>query len=61
MATSKPVTSTSTTLNISQLGTGSGYIYVSVTRSGMTESDKVKYHFNAEPKTAKPSVYNITV
>ncbi len=60
-ATSKPVSGTSTTFSIKQLGKNAGFIYVSNTRSGMLESSRVKVSFKAEPKTPKPSASNITI
>ncbi|MFS0763262.1 hypothetical protein [Peribacillus phoenicis] len=60
-ATSKPVSGSTTTFNIKQLGKNAGFIYVSNIRSGMLESSRVKVSFKAEPKTPKPSVSNITV
>ena len=61
VATSKPVSGTSTTFCIKQLGKNAGFIYVSNTRSGMLESSRVKVSFKAEPKTPKPSASNITI
>ncbi|QOS88829.1 hypothetical protein [Peribacillus sp. JNUCC41] len=60
-ATSKPVSGTSTTFSIKQLGKNAGFIYVSNTRSGMLESSRVKVSFKAEPKTPKPSASNIMI
>ncbi|PKF90078.1 hypothetical protein CW306_00650 [Bacillus sp. BA3] len=60
-ATSKPVSGSSTTFSIKQLGKNAGFIYVSNTRSGMLESSRVKVSFKAEPKTPKPSASNITI
>ncbi|MFC9600204.1 hypothetical protein ACFTQL_20395 [Peribacillus butanolivorans] len=45
---SKTSTSSSATITVKQLGKGSGSVYVTVTRPGMNESDKVKKTFKAE-------------
>ncbi|MFF2455329.1 hypothetical protein [Peribacillus simplex] len=60
-ATSKPVSGSSTTFSIKQLGKNAGFIYVSNTKSGMLESSRVKVSFKAEPKTPKPSASNIMI
>lgn len=45
---SKTSTSSSATIAVKQLGKGSGSVYVTVTRPGMNESDKVKKTYKAE-------------
>ncbi|MBT2618465.1 MULTISPECIES: PPC domain-containing protein [unclassified Bacillus (in: firmicutes)] len=45
---SKTSNSSSATITVKQLGKGSGSAYVTVTRPGMNESDKVKKTFKAE-------------
>lgn len=50
-----------TVINISQLGTASGSIYVSVTRSGRSESGRTEVEYEAEstaPKAANISIEN---
>lgn len=50
-----------TVINISQLGTASGSIYVSVTRSGRSESARTEVEYEAEstaPKAANISIEN---
>lgn len=60
---SKTVSSSgdSVTITISQLGTGSGSVYVSVTSSGCTESERVEANYDAEPVSDPPDDDNITV
>ncbi len=45
---SKTSTSSTATITVKQLGKGSGSVYVTVTRPGMNESDKVKKTYKAE-------------
>lgn len=53
---------TETTVDISQLGTGSGNVYVAVTSASMGESTSfVTVSFSAEPISQAPSAGNITV
>jgi len=61
LASSKPAASTYASVAVSQLSTKSGYIYVTLTRSGMSESAKVKVAYNAEPITPKPSASKIKI
>jgi hypothetical protein len=47
--------------SISQLGTGSGNIYVSVTSSSKTESDRTEISYDAEEVSTAPNADEITV
>ena len=52
---------TDVTVSISQLGTGAGTVYVSVTSSGMLESNKIEKDYIAEATTTAPLDTAITV
>ncbi len=49
------------TVMITQLGTGAGSVYVSVTSSGYTESSRTEADYSAEPESDAPAAANITV
>ena len=55
------VSKTEATITISQLGTAAGSVYVSVTSTGMLESERTKTDFTAESKSNAADVDNITV
>lgn len=48
-------------VNIPQVGLSDGYIYVTVTSKGMSESDRVSAAFTSEPKSIPPSSDNIAI
>lgn len=52
---------TEATLSISQLGTSSGNVYISVTSSGMLESSRTKVDFSGEGQSALISAGNVTI
>lgn len=52
---------TEATITISQLGTNSGSVYVSVTSKGMTESSRTKIDYDAELISDAPLLENITI
>jgi hypothetical protein len=52
---------TEATLTISQLGTDSGYVYISVASSGMLESSRTKVKFSAESESGSISTGNVTI
>ena len=52
---------TDATVSVSQLGTGAGSVYVSVTGTGMLESNKVEKDYIAEATTTAPLGTAITV
>jgi hypothetical protein len=49
------------TVNIQQIGTMDGSLYITVTNQGKRESDRVKADFSAEPKSDAPDSNNITI
>jgi trimeric autotransporter adhesin len=51
----------SVTISIAQLGTTAGSIYVSVTSTNKSESDRAKADYLAEPSSNAPSASNIVV
>ena len=53
--------STSVKISISQLGSGVGAVYVSVTEVGKTESNRTKADYAAETQTNAVSLSNVTV
>jgi hypothetical protein len=53
--------STQATVSISQLGTGSGYVYVAVTEPGKTESDLSPVYYVAETATNAVSLADVTI
>ncbi|MCR4436449.1 MAG: hypothetical protein QHH06_11770 [Clostridiales bacterium] len=53
--------STEATVKITQLGTSAGNVYITVTRKGMLESDRVQAYYTQELTTDAPSTNNITV
>ncbi len=52
---------TDATITISQLGTASGTIYVSVTQPGAQESGRTKADYSAEGTSTAPNVNNISI
>ncbi len=52
---------TNATVNVSQLGTDSGSVYVSVTSKGMTQSSRTQIDYEAEPKSDAPLSENVTI
>ena len=49
------------TITIDQLGTSSGYIYVTITSKNKTESTTTAVGYDAEPQSTAPSESNITL
>jgi hypothetical protein len=60
---SKAVASSGTdaTITIAQLGSGSGYVYVSVISSGKSESGRIQAYYDAEPVSDAVGDNNISV
>jgi trimeric autotransporter adhesin len=56
-----PLNAEELTVNIPQLGSAGGSVYVSVKTPGMLESKRGKVAFAAEPKSAAPDVDNICI
>lgn len=52
---------TDATISLSQLGTGAGSVYISVTSKGMLESSRVKVDYLEEPKSETIDLSNVTV
>ena len=53
--------STDLTIKISQLGTQSGCVYVSIVSTGKYESDRTKAYFTEETKTYAPLAENVAI
>jgi hypothetical protein len=49
------------TINVTQLGSEAGSVYVTVTKKNMGESDRTKVDYVGEPKSSAPSADNITI
>lgn len=56
-----PVNKTEANISITQLGTGAGSVYVSVTNKGELESERIKVDFIAEPKSDPIQEGDVTV
>lgn len=56
-----PATGNEATVSISQLGTGSGSVYISVTSTGRNESPRTQSNYSAEGRSDYISAENITV
>jgi len=49
------------TINITQLGSGAGKIYVTITNTGKLESDRTEVDYSAEPISAVPDTNNVVI
>ncbi|RCX21066.1 hypothetical protein DFR58_101276 [Anaerobacterium chartisolvens] len=52
---------TEATVTIAQLGTGAGYVYVSITSSGKNESSRIKVNYSAEASSDATDADNIII
>ena len=59
IATATSTGSLTTVITVSQLGTSSGSVYLTVTTSGKTESDRTEVNYSAE--STAPQVANVTI
>lgn len=58
---SVPVFNDSGTVNVTQLGTGQGKVYVTITKKGCQESDRTAIEYLSEAKSAQMDTRNIIV
>ena len=49
------------TISMAQLGSSAGSVYISVTSTGMAESNRIEADYDAEPISDIPNVSNVTI